>query len=291
MSTRGGGAPLPSGGVEPAGPVGSIRPGETLTIGTFNLHMGVDGWGRPFDVVAECAALDADILVLQESWTPDGGAPGTAAGIAKQLGYRVVVERALARGRLYSPSPTRSRRWSPLFGQLRKTLHLDRERWKRAARASDRAWNRGRWGIALLARVPVHEAGAFDLGQLRRDAARRAVLHCRVDLGGRDVTVFGTHMSHITHFSPAQYRRLARVLPPANTPAVLVGDMNMWGPPANSFFPTWRRAVTGRTWPSWRPHSQLDHVLITPPLAVVHARVAAASGSDHRPVVATLALA
>jgi endonuclease/exonuclease/phosphatase family metal-dependent hydrolase len=78
---------------------------------------------------------------------------------------------------------------------------------------------------------------------------------------------------------------------PVSTAAVLTGDMNLWGPPVNSFFPTWRRAVVGRTWPSWRPHSQLDHVLVTEALSVVAARVAASSGSDHRPVVVTLALA
>ena len=47
----------------------------TLTLATFNVHMGVDGWGRPFDVVGECAPLDADVLVMQESWEPDDGEP------------------------------------------------------------------------------------------------------------------------------------------------------------------------------------------------------------------------
>ncbi len=270
--------------------------GATLSIATFNVHMGVDGWGRPFDVVAECAALDADLLVLQEAWTPDGTGPGTAATVATSLGYRVVAEAPLARARLFEPVSTTSRRWSPYFGTLlsmRSAHRLDRDRGGRNERSgrSRPTSVRGRWGIALLSRVPVHEADVLDLGTLRRDAARRAVVKCSTALGGRSVSVFGTHMSHITHFSPAQYRRLARLLPPANTPAVLAGDMNMWGPPVNSFFPAWRRAVVGRTWPSWRPHSQLDHVLITPALSVVDARIARASGSDHRPVVVTLALA
>jgi endonuclease/exonuclease/phosphatase family metal-dependent hydrolase len=174
---------------------------------------------------------------------------------------------------------------------MRPAHRLDGERPGGRFGRDRRASVRGRWGIALLARVPVHDPGVLDLGTLRRDAARRAVVRCTTDLGGRTVSVYGTHMSHITHFSPAQYRRLARLLPPDNTPAVLAGDMNMWGPPVNSFFPAWRRAVVGRTWPSWRPHSQLDHVLITPALSVVTARIAPASGSDHRPVVVTLALA
>jgi endonuclease/exonuclease/phosphatase family metal-dependent hydrolase len=265
--------------------------GPTLSLATFNVHMGVDGWGRPFDVVAECAALDADLVVLQEAWTPNDGGQGTAASIAARLGYQVVVEASLARGRLYEPVATTSRRWSPAFAHFHTMRPAHRLDGVRGGKGHRRASVRGHWGIALLSRVAVRDPGVLDLGTLRRDAARRAVVRCTTELGGRTVSVFGTHMSHITHFSPAQYRRLARLLPPANTPAVLAGDMNMWGPPVNSFFPAWRRAVVGRTWPSWRPHSQLDQVLITPSLSVHDARIAPASGSDHRPVVVTLALA
>ncbi len=259
-----------------------------VRVASFNVHMGVDGWGRPFDVVAECEALDADVLVLQEAWTPDDGSPGTAVRIAEQLGYHVVAEAHLASARLYEPVATSSRRWGPALGQVRKTLRLDEERWKVAAGPPGRVARHGRWGIALLCRVPSRDARVLDLGKLRRDPASRAVLRCTVDLGDRGLVVHGTHMSHITHLSPAQYRRLARLLPPLDTPALLAGDMNMWGPPASSFFTGWRRAVIGRTWPSRRPHSQLDHILVTPAVTVVDARVAASSGSDHRPVVVTL---
>ena len=113
-------------------------------------------------------------------------------------------------------------------------------------------------------------------------------MRCTVDVDGSELAVHGTHMSHITHLSPAQYRRLARLLPPLDRPALLAGDMNMWGPPASSFFKGWRRAVIGRTWPAHRPHSQLDHILVTPAVEVTAARVADATGSDHRPVVVTL---
>ena len=256
---------------------------------SFNVHMGVDGWGRPFDLVAECAGLDADVLVLQEAWTPDDGSPGTAAQVASALGYGVVAEAPLAHARLYAPLTTTTSRWAPLFGQVRKTLRLDDERFKVPAGSRDRPARTGQWGVALLARVPCHDVEVLALGKLRRDPARRAVIRCTVDVGGTGVVVHGTHMSHITHLSPAQYRRLARLLPPLDRPALLTGDMNMWGPPASSFFKGWRRAVIGRTWPAHRPHSQLDHVLVTPAVEVLAARVAHATGSDHRPVVVTVA--
>ena len=106
---------------------------HTLRLATFNVHMGVDGWGRPYDLVAECAALDADVLVLQEAWTSDDGSPGTAAVVAARLGYEVVAEAPLARARLYAPLPTRSLRWAPAFRQVRKTFRLDLEKWKMPA--------------------------------------------------------------------------------------------------------------------------------------------------------------
>ncbi len=273
---------------EPGAGPGTRR--TTLRVASFNVHMGVDGWGRHFDVVAACEELDADIVVLQEAWTPDAGAPGTASLVATRLGFDVVAEATLAHARLYAPVPTDTRRWAPALGQIRKTLQLDHERWKIPAGSRDRASEPGRWGVALLARVACRSPEVLSLGKLRRDPASRAVVRCTTDLDGSEVVVHGTHMSHITHLSPTQYRRLARMLPPLDRPALVAGDMNMWGPPASSFFRGWRRAVIGRTWPSHRPHSQLDHILVTPALTVVDARVAASSGSDHRPVVVTLAL-
>ena len=128
----------------------------------------------------------------------------------------------------------------------------------------------------------------LPLGQLPRDPARRALIRGVVDLAGGPLTVHGTHMSHITHGSHVQYRLLGTELPPLSSAAVLAGDMNLWGPPVSSYVRGWRRAVVGRTWPAPRPHSQLDHMLVTPAVAVTGARVAGFSGSDHRPIVATL---
>ncbi len=267
----------------------------SLTLATFNVHMGVDGWGRPYDVVGECARLDADVLVLQESWEPDDGSPSTAGLVAHQLGYDTLTEVALARGRLYSPHPTDTDRWGPWLTQVRTALHLDEQNYRARARTrvapADRGFARGQWGIALLSRVPVRHTEVIPLGRLRRDAAERAVIRCSVDLAGGPLVICGTHMSHITHGSHAQYRRLAKQLPGSDEAACLVGDMNLWGPPTSSYFRGWRRGVTGRSWPGRRPHSQLDHVLVTPPVTVVDGHIGDFAGSDHRPAVATLTIA
>lgn len=264
-----------------------MRP--TLTLASSNVHMGVDGWGRPYDLVGQCRALDADILVMQESFRPADGGPSTAQRVATGLGYQVVEEVALARAKLFDPVPTSSSRWAPWPSPLRHSFRLDGQRWGQE-RTTERGFARGSWGVALLARVPVTDAGVIHLRQLRRDPARRAVIRCSTVVGGRTVQVFGTHMSHITHGSHAQFRRLGGLLPPTGRAAVLAGDMNLWGPPVRAYLPGWRRAVTARTWPAPRPHSQLDHVLVTPPVAVLAGRIGPAAGSDHRPVVVTLGL-
>jgi endonuclease/exonuclease/phosphatase family metal-dependent hydrolase len=266
------------------------RLGSSLTLATFNIHMGVDGWGRPYDVAGQCRALAADVYVLQESWTPDDGSPSTAARIATGLGLEVVAEAPLAHGRLFSPHPAADHRWGPPLLPARKTLRLDGERWTSSKEPSGRGFALGQWGIAVLAGVKVSEVEVIPLGELARDPARRAVLRVVAELDTGPLTIFGTHMSHITHGSHAQYRLLGANLPPLTTAAVLAGDMNMWGPPVSTYVRGWRRAIKERTWPAVRPHSQLDHVLVTPPVQVVCARTGGFAGSDHRPVVATLAL-
>jgi len=91
-------------------------------------------------------------------------------------------------------------------------------------------------------------------------------------------------MSHVTDGSPLQYRRLARLLPADDV--IVLGDMNMPGVPLRMMLPGYRRVVRGRTWPSWRPVIQSDHILATPGLAA-QARgevVLMACASDHLPV-------
>lgn len=240
-------------------------------------------------MVGECAALDADVLVMQESWTPAGGLPSTAARVADSLGYQR-VEQAMAHGRLYEPDPNADRRWGPSGRNGgRNTLRLDGERRHPAESGPhSRHFSLGTYSLAVLTRVPFTEVGVLDLGKLRRDPATRKVITGVVQVGNHRLTILGTHMSHLFHPSIVQYLRLRSAVASLRTPAVLTGDMNLWGPPLSLLIPGWRRPVRGRTWPAWRPHSQVDHVLITPTVTVTDARVIATTGSDHRPVSVTL---
>ncbi len=271
------------------------RPGSaaagpgSFVIATFNVHAGVDGWGRPFDVVGTAQGIDADVLVLEESWSPEGG-PGTAERVAAAMGYEVLAH-PLAGGRLASPDLRADERWmrSLDWRGASHAIFLDSEvpfgsRVRSSARY--RSAQRGHWGIAVLSRLPVNHSRVFELGRLARDRAQRAAVIVSVQVGPFAVTVVGTHMSHITYGAFRHYLRLRRHLRATigPGPAVLAGDMNLWGPPVTAFFPGWSRALRAKTWPAWRPHSHVDHVLVRGPLRVAEARVLPASGSDHLPV-------
>jgi endonuclease/exonuclease/phosphatase family metal-dependent hydrolase len=306
-----------------APPVGDPSDGDdpaTISIATWNLHAGIDGWGRPFDVIDACRRIDADVLVLEECWAPaDPDRSGTAASVARALGY-AVVEEPLAGGRRAGPHPRADRRWMRPFDWRGSAhaLYLDGHRPlpSRVARSARfAAAEPGSWGIAVLSRRPIVAHRTIELGRLGRDRARRVAVVVELATGaGSDglpgavtdagpdeapsrLTVIGTHMSHLSYGSPVQFARLRRMLEsragdpaPVMTdgPAVLTGDMNLWGPAVAVLLRGWRRTVKGRTWPAWRPHSQVDHVLVRGPVDVIDGAVLPDVGSDHRPVRVTV---
>ena len=266
-------------------------------VGTFNVHAGVDEWGRRFDVLAACRAIDADVLVLQEDWAPDAG-PGVADLVAQALGYQVLTQ-PMAPARRAGPDPEANDRWAPpnVWLTSSRTLVLEGPRPPSPSITESerfRSAEPGRVGIAVLSRLPILDHQVLDLGRLRRDRAHRFALVVRVDAGGTPLTVVGTHMSHLTQGSLRQFRRLRRSLADRRigvaTPAVLAGDMNLWGPPVGWVLRGWRRTVRQRTWPAWRPHSQLDHLLLAGPVTLLEGAVLPAAGSDHRAVRVRLRL-
>jgi len=262
-----------------------------LVVATFNMHAGIDGWGVPFDVVECCGQIDADVLVLQETWTPSDG-EGLAGRVARSLGYEV-HEFALADALLLESAAPAGKHWGPSRGYPVHSRHLwvgeaaelnNVRRWR-----GDYAPRPGTWGIAVLSRLETRRVEAIDLGRLPRDSAsRRAGLVAEIALESSSVTVVGTHLAHFMHGSPVIFERLRSKLPGSDQPAVLAGDMNFWGPPLSLALPGWRRAVRARTFPSWGAHSQIDHIFVTRPVEVVSGEAVSAGNSDHLPLRARL---
>jgi endonuclease/exonuclease/phosphatase family metal-dependent hydrolase len=261
-----------------------------MAIASFNVHGGVDGWGRRFNAAAACRALDAEVIVMQENFTPDGE-EGVAAHVARELGYEV-AELAFARGWRLGPPADAGRAWAPRrwdhqLVPLRLSRSEPRDRTTpRVLRG--RAAEFGSLGVAVLSRFPIRAVEELDLGHLPRDWVQRRALGVELDLDGHPVRVIGVHMSHLVRGSPVQYRRLARLLPAPGVDAVVAGDLNCWGPLVVAMLPGWHRAVRGRTWPAWSPLAQIDHILVRRGVHAEMAEVAAASGSDHRAIRARL---
>ena len=238
-----------------------------LTIASYNIH-----WGRqpkrtgsaPFDVVAAFRQLDADVVVIQESWAPDDG-PADHERVADALDMRVVCDVSLARA-IVDPEP-----------------HLVVRERSTSARARRRP-STGAWHLAALSRVPVTDARVIPLPHLWFDHADRAVLaFAAVD--GPALEVRGTHFAHLEYGAHLSTRGLRRALPPSDQPAVLIGDMNMWGWSIERMVPRgWRRVVHGKTWPSHRPMHQIDHLLVTDEVDIVWGEVGPDLGSDHLPI-------
>jgi hypothetical protein len=268
-----------------------------LTVANFNMHCGIDGWGRPFDFLATCEMLNADVLVLEETWTPEqdlvGG--GQAALIAATLGYQA-FPCVLAEGRRIMPQPGATEAWMPrpASADRNRALYFDCARplapaTLRMARYLEA--EPGRWGIAVLVRSSLQVEGTrtLHLAPLARDRVRRAAVVVDLELDGTPISVIGTHMSHLhlgSHRHWAELRHLLRVQ--ARPDAVWAGDMNLWGPPLRAFLPGWHQAVKGPSWPAAKPHSQIDHIIMRGALRSVSGEVLPAAGSDHRPIRARI---
>lgn len=235
-----------------------------ITIASYNVHWGMGPRGRgfpAFDVVEACRRLDADVLVLPESWAPDDGPPQHEQ-VADALGMSMVCDARLARSVLGPPPRTVGR------GDGSGT---------------------GGWHLAALSRLPVRAATVIPLPHLRLDHADRAVLAFEVDGDDAPLQVRGTHLPHLEHGVHLSTRRVRRTLPRTDVAGAFIGDMNMWGWTIDQMVPSgWRRVVRGKTWPSHRPHSQIDHLLVTPSVDVLWAEVGPHLGSDHLPIRARL---
>jgi endonuclease/exonuclease/phosphatase family metal-dependent hydrolase len=234
-----------------------------LTVVSFNCHAGVqarrNGVCEPYDLAAVLRSFDADVIVVQESFRPDGGV-APAVQVAEELGA-AVHELPFGKARL--------------------------EPWPQVGRDRE---GTGVVGLAVLTRLRHRVHGRLPVGTVPGDfTPERGALHLEVEVGGSTVDIVGVHLTSRLPFGPPiQLRRLARQLPPPDRPAILAGDCNFWGPGVRTFLPGWRSTVRGRTWPASRPHSQIDHILVRPSIRAVSTEVLPPLGSDHRGVRATL---
>jgi endonuclease/exonuclease/phosphatase family metal-dependent hydrolase len=232
-----------------------------LTVVSFNTHAGLHAPAGlhgcpPYDLEQVLRDFEADVIVLQEVWQPDDD-------------VSPVEKAAAARGdELHTVS-------------LGRAVRTDRGPRLRLPGAGN-----GTVSVAVLTRHPVVSSAELPVGRVLGDPALdRRALHLGLDVDGIVVDVVAVHLtSRLPHGPPIQMRRLRTQLPDGARPAIVAGDFNLWGPGVSACLPGWRRPVRGRSWPSHRPHSQIDHVLLGSGIEMLDAAVLDDVGSDHRPI-------
>jgi endonuclease/exonuclease/phosphatase family metal-dependent hydrolase len=265
-----------------------------VRVATFNLHAGVDGWGRPTQVLDVVKNLDADIMILPEIWRGDDG-PDFFDDLRESLHVEGGFV-ALARGeRVTTGVGTRS--WQPkrahFTGERGVYLfeHRSMTKDQLATRKSITHFEPGTWGLGLLTRFHVESFETVALGRLPRERVQRAVHVARLNDGSRSFYVLAVHGAHISHGSFRQYRRINQMvgdLEPG-VPVLIGGDFNCWRPLLRLFLPGWKTLARGRTWPTPHPHSQIDHILGRGPWVSLDS-FTREGGSDHRALIADIEL-
>jgi len=265
-----------------------------VRVATFNLHAGVDGWGRPTKVLDHVVSLNADVLILPELWRATSGVD-FVADLKQRLGMEGLFV-PLASGQRVT-SGRGGRTWQPLLAHFsgERGLFFDEHRTlsraQRVRRASADGVEDGEWGLGLLTRLPIREMHSESLGRLPREKVQRTLIVSTLEDEGRAFYVLAIHGAHLSHGSYRQYRRVSEIvdrLDPA-TPILLGGDFNSWRPMLRVLLPGWRSIVNARTWPARTPHSQIDHLLVRGAWESLGG-FASDGGSDHRALVADVRL-
>jgi endonuclease/exonuclease/phosphatase family metal-dependent hydrolase len=229
-----------------------------LTFASYNIHkaVGVDGRFDPDRIIRVLREVQADVFALQEC----------------------------------------DRRFGERESVLPKAL-LDDTPW-RAAEVARRPRSLGWHGNALLVRrdIEIVDTEALHLPTLEPRGAVRADLA----FAGHRLRVLGMHLDLSGLRRRDQVRAVLRHCEDCDGdhPTVLLGDFNQWGNGRLSLRELradWQVLDTGKSFPSRQPLASLDRIVASPEWACIETRVhhsaAAASASDHLPVVARLKLA
>lgn len=163
------------------------------------------------------------------------------------------------------------------------------------------------YGNAFLSRYALEEGEAVAFGQ--RTVGEKGFLFAEVTVGGCRVPLINLHLHYRSRKARLEqvgqvFRYLAQRhnarSPYWNVPPVVCGDFNTSGKASDAtagllgelgYFGDYSaHPVSGRTFPSPLPTRLLDYVLVPTELRVTRCEVVRSWLSDHRPVLAEIAL-
>ena len=138
-------------------------------------------------------------------------------------------------------------------------------------------------GNAILSRMPIisHRFHFFDEG------VKRLVIQVCTEY----LTVFLVHLSLTYRNRQYQFERLYRLIRQVDRPVILAGDFNvLWGKRELELFLGATGLVSANpekkpSFPSRAPKRELDFILHSPELRVVHFQIPPVLYSDHAPLI------
>jgi len=222
---------------------------------TWNVFQGLHRssrrpkWVFNDELESHLRGLDADILVLPEMWRFGQPEAQWAEEFASAAGYEL--------HQWISDRPSRRR-------------------------------EQVKWRIVILSRLSAQRLDDVVLPQPGRFGQRAMV---QIELQESGLRLGGCHLFgiHLLRQNPRDWlRERAALRSAAESLDIIAGDMNMWGPAVRRDTPGFRSAVTARTFPAHRPHSQIDHILVNDRVEVVSGERLPELGSDHRGLLAEL---
>jgi endonuclease/exonuclease/phosphatase family metal-dependent hydrolase len=213
--------------------------GDRLRLVTFNIKHGAparDYEGDPDAVAEACAALEADVLALQEvdDGIPRSGRADLAARAAQACGMQMVFAPAIriGGGRYGNALLVR--------GDIEATevLGLNGARWLQGRRGGGRI---------------------FPIGREPRNA-----IIATVRVGERRLAVAATHLATQRDVSQKQLSQAVAKLQTKPQPWVLLGDLNRTAQEVGSepLLESMELIKGPATFPSWKPRTRIDHIAI-----------------------------
>jgi endonuclease/exonuclease/phosphatase (EEP) superfamily protein YafD len=157
----------------------------------------------------------------------------------------------------------------------------------------------GNFGIALYSKLPFDSAAHVSSPPLNHPTIIASVL-----LGGERLTLISTHptipIGHSYYARNEQLESVTQLARRVSGPVAVIGDLNetIWGPRYARLeqLAGLRNARRGfgilPTWPTFMPLAMIpiDHVLVSVELKVLETHTGKRFGSDHLPLLVTLAL-
>jgi endonuclease/exonuclease/phosphatase family metal-dependent hydrolase len=235
---------------------------RTLTVMTFNIASAVET-DNDLDPIADAIQLEgADVAGLQEvdrSWSRSGSLD-QARELAQRLGMTF--------------------RFDPVFDCSARDFEGD---------------GFCRYGTAVVSRFSMRASTARDYSLPRMgEEEPRGLAEVGVNVRGRRLVIFNTHLSEVARARRAQVQEILRVISATRGPYILMGDFNARPNAPEIGWVRRRLTDAARLKRVQRPtvgNTRIDYVFASKGITVLSAHVPPASSrrvSDHRPLIVKL---